>query len=53
MVLSRVAAAFRDLKGTLDLRPVYHRKETRVETPISLCVLAKPGFKVIGASPSR
>ena len=40
MVLSRVEAAFRDLKGTLDMRPVYHRKETRVETHIFLCVLA-------------
>ena len=40
MVLSRVEAAFRDLKGTLDMRPVFHRKETRVETHIFLCVLA-------------
>ena len=40
MVLTRVESAFRDLKGTLDMRPVYHRKETRVETHIFLCVLA-------------
>jgi transposase len=40
MVLTRVEAAFRDLKGTLDMRPIYHRKETRVETHIFLCVLA-------------
>lgn len=38
--LTRVEAAFRDLKSTLDMRPVYHRKETRVETHIFLCVLA-------------
>ena len=40
MVLTRVESAFRDLKGTLDMRPVYHRKETRVETHIFLCILA-------------
>ena len=38
--LTRVESAFRDLKSTLDMRPVYHRKETRVETHIFLCVLA-------------
>jgi transposase len=40
MVLTRVESAFRDLKSTLDVRPVFHRKETRVETHIFLCVLA-------------
>jgi len=40
ITLTRVESAFRDLKGTLDLRPIHHRKEMRVETHIFLCVLA-------------
>lgn len=40
ITLTRVEGAFRDLKGTLDLRPIHHRKEIRVETHIFLCVLA-------------
>jgi len=32
ITLTRVESAFRDLKGTLDLRPIHHRKEMRVET---------------------
>lgn len=38
--LTRVESAFRDLKGTLDMRPIHHRKEMRVETHLFLCVLA-------------
>jgi transposase len=38
--LTRIESAFRDLKGTLDLRPVYHQKEIRVETHLFLAVLA-------------
>ena len=38
--LTRIESAFRDLKGTLDMRPVYHQKEIRVETHIFLAVLA-------------
>lgn len=40
IALTRIEAAFRDLKGTLDMRPVYHQKEIRVETHIFLAVLA-------------
>jgi transposase len=40
IVLTRIEAAFRDLKGTLDMRPVYHQKEIRVETHVFLAVLA-------------
>lgn len=40
ITLTRVESAFRDLKGTLDMRPIHHRKEMRVETHIFLCVLA-------------
>jgi len=40
IALTRIESAFRDLKGTLDLRPVYHQKEIRVETHIFLAVLA-------------
>jgi transposase len=40
ITLTRIESAFRDLKGTLDLRPIHHRKEMRVETHIFLCILA-------------
>lgn len=40
ITLTRIESAFRDLKGTLDLRPIHHRKEMRVETHLFLCVLA-------------
>ena len=40
ITLTRVESAFRDLKGTLDIRPIHHRKEMRVETHVFLCVLA-------------
>lgn len=40
IVLTRIESAFRDLKGTLDMRPVYHQKEIRVETHVFLAVLA-------------
>lgn len=40
ITLTRIESAFRDLKGTLDMRPVYHQKEIRVETHIFLAVLA-------------
>jgi transposase len=31
---------WRDLKGTLDLRPVYHRREDRIEAHVQICWLA-------------
>jgi transposase len=40
ITLTRIESAFRDLKGTLDMRPIHHRKEMRVETHIFLCILA-------------
>jgi transposase len=40
ITLTRIEGAFRDLKSSLDLRPVYHQKEIRVETHIFLAVLA-------------
>jgi transposase len=40
ITLTRIESAFRDLKGTLDMRPVYHQKEIRVETHVFLAVLA-------------
>jgi transposase len=40
ITLTRIESAFRDLKGTLDMRPVYHQKEIRVETHLFLAVLA-------------
>lgn len=38
--LTRVESAFRDLKSALNMRPIHHRKEIRVETHLFLCVLA-------------
>jgi len=31
---------WRDLKSTIDLRPVYHRREDRIESHVQLCWLA-------------
>ncbi len=38
--LMEVERAFRTLKTTLDLRPVYHRKDDRIESHVFLCFLA-------------
>ena len=38
--LSNVDRAFRNLKGPLELRPVYHRKPRRVEAHVFICVLS-------------
>ncbi len=38
--LMDVEAAFRTLKTTLDLRPVYHRKDERIKAHVLLCWLA-------------
>lgn len=40
MLLTRVENAFRDMKGPLMERPIFHHLERRVETHIFLCVLA-------------
>jgi len=40
MLLTRVEDAFRDMKGPLRERPVFHQLEHRVQTHIFLCVLA-------------
>jgi len=40
MMLTRVEAAFRDMKSPLAVRPVYHQLQTRVEAHIFVCVLA-------------
>jgi len=40
MMLTRVENAFRDMKGPLMERPIYHQLQRRVETHIFLCVLA-------------
>jgi hypothetical protein len=33
-------APFRDLKGTLALRPVYHRRDDRIRAHVLICFLA-------------
>lgn len=38
--LMEVERAFRTLKATLDLRPVHHRREDRIESHVLLCRLA-------------
>uniref|UniRef100_UPI000551EB40 IS1634 family transposase n=1 Tax=Desulfatibacillum aliphaticivorans TaxID=218208 RepID=UPI000551EB40 len=38
--LLEVERAFRTLKSTLDLRPVYHRKDERIRSHVTLCWLA-------------
>jgi transposase len=38
--LLEVERAFRTLKTTLDLRPVYHRRDDRIEAHVFLCFLA-------------
>lgn len=38
--LLQVEHAWRDLKSTLDLRPVYHRREERIRAHVDLCWLA-------------
>jgi len=40
MMLTRVEAAFRDMKSPLAVRPVYHQLQHRVEAHIFVCVLA-------------
>jgi transposase len=40
MMLTRVEAAFRDMKSPLAVRPVYHQLQNRVEAHIFVCVLA-------------
>jgi len=35
-----VERGFRDLKGVLEVRPVYHRKEQRIRAHVTLCFLA-------------
>jgi transposase len=40
ILLTRVEAAFRNMKSPLMERPIFHRLERRVQTHIFLCVLA-------------
>ena len=40
ILLTRVEAAFRDLKSPLMERPIFHHLKRRVQTHIFLCVLA-------------
>lgn len=40
MLLTRIEAAFRDIKGPIGERPIFHQLEHRVETHIFICVLA-------------
>ncbi len=45
--LWQVEAAFRSLKQTLELRPVYHRKEERIRAHVLLCWLGLLLIRVI------
>ena len=37
---TQVEQAFKDLKGDLSVRPVYHQKDSRIEAHIMVCFLA-------------
>jgi transposase len=39
-LLTRVEAAFRDLKGPLAMRPIYHQLQQRTESHVFVCVLS-------------
>jgi transposase len=45
--LLQVESAFRSLKQTLELRPVYHRKEERIRAHVLICWLALMLVRVI------
>jgi transposase len=45
--LLEVERAFRSLKQTLELRPMYHRKDERIRTHVTLCWLALLLIRVI------
>jgi transposase len=40
LMLTRVENAFRDMKGPLAIRPVFHQLDRRAETHIFICILA-------------
>ncbi len=40
MLLTRVEAAFRDLKSPLAMRPIYHQLQQRTESHVFVCVLS-------------
>jgi hypothetical protein len=40
LVLLQVERGWRDMKTTLDLRPVHHRKKDRIRAHVQLCWLA-------------
>lgn len=45
--LMEVERAFRSLKQTLELRPMYHRKDERIRTHVTLCWLALLLIRII------
>lgn len=51
--LLEVERAWRDMKTTLDLRPVYHRKEQRIRAHVLLCWLALLLIRVAETSTSE
>ena len=40
LTLTRVEQAFKDLKGDLKMRPIWHRKDDRIQAHIFVCFLA-------------
>jgi hypothetical protein len=40
LLLTRIEQAFKDLKGDLSIRPIYHSRESRIEAHIFVCFLA-------------
>ncbi|MGH9427299.1 MAG: IS1634 family transposase, partial [Terriglobia bacterium] len=40
LLLTRIEQAFKDLKGDLRMRPIFHQKDRRIEAHIFVCFLA-------------
>lgn len=40
LLLTRIEQAFKDLKGDLKIRPIYHSRDARIEAHIFVCFLA-------------
>lgn len=51
--LAEVERGWRDMKQIIDLRPVYHRKETRIRAHVLLCWLALLLIRIVETSTDR
>ncbi|HEY5769389.1 MAG TPA: hypothetical protein VIS71_06035 [Terrimicrobium sp.] len=49
MQLTQIEEAFKNLKGDLSIRPIYHQKEDRIEAHILIAFLAYASMSVCGS----